>query len=63
MSSIERLQQVGHILPLLPPHPLPQHNERPLTVNGVVTFPFHLKRSFLVPVFLCDFFRLYQTPG
>ena len=59
----ERLQRIGNLLPLLRPHPMPQHITRPLKMNGVLAVPFHPKGSFLVPSFLCDFFCLYQTQG
>ena len=55
----ERLQQIGNLLPLPPPHPIPQHMKRPPPVNGFPTIPFHPKGSLFLPVFLYDFSRLY----
>ena len=55
----ERLQQIGNLLPLPPPRPMPQHNVRPLPVNGVAVFPFHPKGSSFVPAFLNRFYCFF----
>ena len=62
-GSDERMQQIGNLLPLLPPGPVLQHKETPLPVNGVLIIPFHQKGSFYVPFFLYNLSNLYQTPG
>ena len=36
--SDERLQQIGNLLPFLPPHPMPQHNIRPLVPSFLCDF-------------------------